>query len=112
MRLGLPRPSGMVSITSSVPVSTTDTESDLVLVISSVRAAAGVAAATIRATASARPSFTRGSSSPGGDLLDSNEGQVRGRSPQGKSYRVPDLDRFVYLRRRRAKSHRHRRHVA
>src|SRR5919205_609141 len=112
MRFGLPLPRAMVPTTSSVSVSMTDADSDFVLLISSVAPAAGAATARTRATTSAQLRFTRDSSSLRGDLLDGHEGQVRGRAPQRKSYRVSDVDRLVYLRRRGTKTHGHRRHVA
>src|SRR5438093_12335174 len=55
IRFGLPRPSGMVPTTSSVEVSMTEMESDLVLVIRSVVAAAGVTHAAIRTVTSHTP---------------------------------------------------------
>src|SRR5687767_1515173 len=111
MRFGLPLPSGMTPITSSVSVSMTEADSDFVLLMSSVAPVAGAAAARTRAATRIEPHVTRDSSSLSGELFDGHDGQVRGRPPQRKSYRVSDVEPLVYLRRRRAKAHGHRGHV-
>src|SRR5688572_25611105 len=105
----------MVPTTSKELVSMIDTESDLVLVMNNVPASAGTATPTARAAAVIRASTDVTTILPRASrraLLDGDDGQVRGRPPQGESYRVSDGRPLVNLRRGGAEAHRHGRHIA
>src|SRR5688572_19423782 len=105
----------MVPTTSKELVSMIDTESDLVLVMNNVPASAGTATPTARAAAVIRASTDVTTILPRASrraLLDSHDGQVRGRPPQGESYRVSDGGPLVNLRGGGAEAHGHGRHVA